>query len=670
MLLKRLIFDNYKTYYGHQELDLYIPPQAQQEENKNIILIGGLNGAGKTTILKAILFVLFGKRGMSDTEYKRLFSNVINNTFFDEGGRDCSITLFLETDKKEEWELKVSWSFDQYKRVLKENRDITIRKHNARHGQTAKIDNIEVYNRFIDKIIPYYAAPFFIFDGEEIKDTILRQNSREMKEAIQKITGMNSYKDLITDLNEIKKNLQTEIAKIGNSKKIDNVQKALLEEQKKIDEYQSKVDHFTKELNIFNSDAQKIKERRDEKLKLNMKSRDKLIKKRTELETKIKYKQDQFKDTFNSNAISIILDPKINNLITEVKKEKSLRDKAMMVEASLKPYHKFINELLGHEISPSLTEEQYKQIKDIGERIWMKEDSISSESTDYIELHDLSPREYTTLTSKKNVATQPIIQLVNEVEKLNQQIEEMEQDISLAPDAVDVTQETNELDKLLKKTGEIELRYKAIKSKLRSSLEVKNTLDRQMDNASGQIGDLGSVERRYNDVVKIINALEEYIIKSTTLKAEYISEEFSRMLVKLFRKQDEFGKIAFDTETYTVRLYNDRGQEISIHDRSAGEMQMISSSLIWALTKASDLSLPMVIDTPLGRLDSVHRNHLINHYYKELSEQVIILSTDTEITDEYVNLMKSHSYRQYMLDYNEDKKYTVLRDGYFEFLKS
>ncbi|MCP1446904.1 DNA sulfur modification protein DndD, partial [Priestia megaterium] len=124
-----------------------------------------------------------------------------------------------------------------------------------------------------------------------------------------------------------------------------------------------------------------------------------------------------------------------------------------------------------------------------------------------------------------------------------------------------------------------------------------------------------------------------------------------------------------DINTYTIRLYNDRMQEISIQDRSAGEMQMIASALIWALTKASDLSLPVVIDTPLGRLDSYHRNHLINHYYKELSEQVIILSTDTEITQEYVTLMEKNSYKQYMLDYDENKKYTVIRDGYFNFVK-
>ncbi|MFK4997011.1 AAA family ATPase [Bacillus sp. N9] len=81
MILKKLIFDNYKTYYGLQEIDLYIPKEVREEKGQNIILLGGLNGAGKTTILKAILYILFGKRGMGENEYKRLFSNVINNTF-------------------------------------------------------------------------------------------------------------------------------------------------------------------------------------------------------------------------------------------------------------------------------------------------------------------------------------------------------------------------------------------------------------------------------------------------------------------------------------------------------------------------------------------------------------------------------------------------------------
>ena len=124
MLLKKLEFVNYKTYYGHQEVDLYIPEDERKENGKNIILLGGLNGAGKTTILKAILYILFGKRGMTETEYKRLFSNVINNTFFDEGGRECQVSLSLETDKGEEWTLKIKWYFNRDKTLSHEQRSL------------------------------------------------------------------------------------------------------------------------------------------------------------------------------------------------------------------------------------------------------------------------------------------------------------------------------------------------------------------------------------------------------------------------------------------------------------------------------------------------------------------------------------------------------------------
>lgn len=96
---------------------------------------------------------------------------------------------------------------------------------------------------------------------------------------------------------------------------------------------------------------------------------------------------------------------------------------------------------------------------------------------------------------------------------------------------------------------------------------------------------------------------------------------------------------------------------------------MISSAFIWALTRASNLKLPVIIDTPLGRLDHYHRTHLMQHYYCKLSDQVIILSTDTEITADYINLISKFSSRQYLLDYNENKKYTIIPDGYFNFIK-
>ena len=153
MIFKKLIFKNYKTYYGTQEVDLYIPPEVVEKQNKNIILLGGLNGAGKTTFLKAILYILFGKRGISnstsqvtiDKEYTKLFSNVINNTFFEEKGRECSATLILETDKGEEWTLSVKWYVDSFKKILEA-------KNRCMAGVTAPSTGLFLWNVKFDGI--------------------------------------------------------------------------------------------------------------------------------------------------------------------------------------------------------------------------------------------------------------------------------------------------------------------------------------------------------------------------------------------------------------------------------------------------------------------------------------------------------------------------------------
>ncbi|CEH29400.1 ATPase [Aneurinibacillus migulanus] len=670
MLFKKLLFDNYKTYYGHQEVNLYIPKEVREEEGKNIILLGGLNGAGKTTILKAILYVLFGKRGISEQEHKRLFSNVINNTFFEEGGRDCSIVLLLETDKGEEWELKVKWSFDHSKRLINENRDLTVRKPGMKFGQQARIENIEAFNRFIDKIIPYHAAPFFIFDGEEIKEIILRQNSTEMKEAIHKITGMNAYKQLLEDLNSIKSGIEQGLAKAISQSKLIHLNSKLEETESQINTLTQKKEKALSENKRLEKLINDMKQARNEKIAHNSKSREVIIKKQSRLFAELHLTKEEFENHFKENATNIILKNKITKLKKQLKLENEIKQKKILQDVSLTPYRNFMNKLLNQPISPPLSDKQLSQIKKIGEEIWVQENHIKTEALNtLIEIHDISSNDYTYLVSLSVKDKEYVISLINKIEKLNRELGELEIQIRNAPETVNINEENEKIDSLTKKFGEQDLRYKTIVKKIAKAKETKGNLLNQITRLSDQGADYDELRNRLSSINKLIGAMNQYVKEMTCMKAQFIREEFETMLNKLFRKQDEFGKIEFDIETYTIRLYSDRDQEISIQDRSAGEMQMISSSLIWALTKASDLSLPVVIDTPLGRLDSYHRNHLMNHYYKELSEQVIILSTDTEITEEYIHVMQNHSYKQYMLDYDQEKKYTVIRDGYFKFVK-
>lgn len=669
MLFKKIVFDNYKTYYGTQKVDLYIPKEIRENEGKNIILFGGLNGAGKTTILKAIKDVLYGKREFTEEEYKKVFSNVINNTFFDEGGRECSVSLVIETESGEEWTIKVKWYFNAYKMMTMDEREIIIDSPNLYKPKKSLVESMEQYNRLIDRIIPYYASPFFIFDGEEVKEIIIRQEQSEMKEAIHKITGMNSYKQLIKDLHTLKSNIELKIVKAQKGNQNNQLKEQLETLNIKIEELEDKRKSYLNKIKEYEEQSNKMKLRRQEKFSLNSRSREEIVKRQSRLATEIEQHQRNLDSQLKDNIIPIILREKISELKKQLKIENESRNARVVKQASLKPYYTFMELLLSANLTPALSNEQIEQIKNLGEDIWINQNKITSnDKEDIIEIHDLSHKDYHTIQDYRTGDRNNITQTIDRIERLQQTLDSTEQELRNAPEYQETAEENEKIETYTKRIGEITLALRTTNSKVQKVRDEKTNIMNKLTRSSGNDGDLGELKEQLKNTLATISALEKYIEQVTTLKANFIKEEFSKMLLKLFRKQDEFGKIEFDINSFSVRLYNDKMQEVSINERSAGEMQMISSALIWALIKVSDLDLPVVIDTPLGRLDSYHRNQLINHYYNELSNQVIILSTDTEVTQDYINTMKKSSYKQYMLDYDETKKYTLIREGYFEFI--
>lgn len=668
MIIKRLVLNNYKTFYGAQEIDLNIPNDSRHE-NKNIILIGGLNGSGKTSILKAIHYSLFGQRGMTPLEYKRVFSNVINNTFFNEGGRECYINLTVEVDNQEEWELKTKWIFNHNKVQVNETREITIRKPGARGGRTEIVNNIDTYNRFIDRMVPYHVAPFFIFDGEEIKDIIIRQNSDEMKEAIQKLSGLEAYKALRTDLTDALSSLSTKISSINSNKSVEvnhsRIKSELNEIEKQLSDYREKLDKEKKKKEKLDQQIQALKKDRELKMRNNSSSREVYIKKISASETKLQGLENNFINEFIQSAVDILLKDQYLLLQQELKKEEKHRQQMLIKNAKLAPYQNFISKLLNVLVEPPLTLLQKETLQNKGEKIWSELNQLNTSFEETQLLHDLNNEQYQKLLNLPVKTSQNLTNLYNQIEREKSALLEYESQIRSAPDSVDLEEENTKIDNLTKTLGEAELRLKTAIRKINKLNEEKSSLNKKLIHTEKKEDDNNHYQEQYEQIALIIRMLDEYITELTKLKANFIYNQFEIMLNLLFRKQDEFGKIEFDINTYTIRLYNDKNQEISITDRSAGEMQIISSALIWALTKSSRYSLPMIIDTPLGRLDSYHRSYLIKHYYKELSEQVIILSTDTEITDDYVKQIEDNTYKQFTLDYDQNRKYTLIKPGFF-----
>lgn len=139
----------------------------------------------------------------------------------------------------------------------------------------------------------------------------------------------------------------------------------------------------------------------------------------------------------------------------------------------------------------------------------------------------------------------------------------------------------------------------------------------------------------------------------------------TKAFARLSRKEDVIRSAKIDPTTFRVTLYN-RSGKVTPKDRlSAGEKQIFAIAMLEALGKTSGRNLPVIIDTPLGRLDSAHRANLLKAYFPQASHQVIVLSTDTEVDQSFYQGLKPSISHAYHLVFDEVEGCTEVSPGYF-----
>ena len=148
-----------------------------------------------------------------------------------------------------------------------------------------------------------------------------------------------------------------------------------------------------------------------------------------------------------------------------------------------------------------------------------------------------------------------------------------------------------------------------------------------------------------------------------------ISKKYGpKFLEDLFKHYNVKSNIELEkaiTDNFTFN-YITLSTKVNINDFSKGEKQIYILCLIWAIIKSSGVQIPFIIDTPYARIDETHRNALTNTYLPNISQQVIILSTNKEIDNELYKVIKPYVCDEYLLLYNTNLRKTEVKNGYFE----
>lgn len=134
----------------------------------------------------------------------------------------------------------------------------------------------------------------------------------------------------------------------------------------------------------------------------------------------------------------------------------------------------------------------------------------------------------------------------------------------------------------------------------------------------------------------------------------------------LLHKDRLVSELNIGLEDFDIVLRDMERAPIFPEQLSAGERQLLAISLLWGMAKASGKSLPVAIDTPMGRLDSIHREHLIDRYFPFASHQTLLFTTDEEISGDYLQRLSPWIGNSYRLDYNDSTGATSVSKGFLE----
>ena len=389
-----------------------------------------------------------------------------------------------------------------------------------------------------------------------------------------------------------------------------------------------------------------------------VKQREDLYQKKIALTTKI----NQSKDVLINDAASELPLFMVKNLLLEIEEQSLLEQEKKMLEMTLYQMKYMLKRF--EEECPEKSDTASDFIDYI---------SVNAESGNVKEIYRLSD---TNIFRLQNMLAAGLEAKVNDTQKhlihLNRCIKESSQLESYL--SVDIDEKA--ITRIYKRIKTLEQELIELEVEMNTALNNRSTLNGQAITANSEFTkrieaylkkvELNDDSDRILKYTRIAtDILDEYKIRLQKQKTGVVAETMTQCYKKLANKKNLIDKIIMDPVTLDIIYLSADGDEVPKASLSAGEKQLMVISLLWALAICSKKKLPVIVDTPLSRLDSSHRTTIISTYFPNASDQTIILSTDSEIDRRYYEMMKDDVGDEFTLEYNDDSKSTSIHSGYF-----
>ncbi|MDD4437779.1 MAG: AAA family ATPase [Tissierellia bacterium] len=631
LTLDTLTLCNYRYYYGKQNIHFSNDPE------KNVTVIKGDNGAGKSNILNALTWCLYNEEVHADKKTASLPSmntEYIAELALNNKEGEASVTLTINVDG-EIWEIKRTITGYGEKDPAWTEEEPKYRFHESFNGVKVtypsngdyKIVEGVVAQQLINELLPSALRSFFFIDGEQLREFFKVDASDNLQEAIEKLSQLELIKKTESSLETYRKYLRDKLR--DNNPATSQVQNAINEKETLLSKLKNDKERIKKQSKDYQIEIELINDFLQD---YNIGTISHLSKEKLRLEKSIKDAKGNYEKELTSknqylvtSAPRILLKDTIDDAYNIINQLIEVGDLPPKIKES------FIQELLEKGTcvcGTPLTDESRKTLKDYAEKIQISElTGIAFEGKAEFAKHQDLIQEF---PEKIDSFNQKLESYEDEINKWNIELKENMEEL-LKYDINEINENVRKSNELAQKIGEINIKIKATERRIEDtekdlrSLYIKENTEKEKSKAHSEYSDKIELVQ---DTLKVLKNVEERVKERIRLSLE---ENTKKYFLSFLREEGLFRDVMIDRD-YKVSVINNQGWN-NLGDLSAGQYLILGYAFVVALRTITGYQAPVIVDTPLGKLDPIHQDNITKNIPKLLDKaQLIFLVTSSEYT--------------------------------------
>lgn len=655
MILNELVLHNVGTFAGRHAIDL-----TPTSDRKPIVLVGGLNGAGKTTILESIQLALYGSLAHASGRRTGSYENYLRGLIHRGAPASEGAAIELTFTAHEEGAQHKYWIRRSWRRTGASIKEILLVSVDDRHNKSLT----STWSEHVETFLPRGIAGLFFFDGEQIEALADMDKSRQvLGSALAALLGLDLVDRLSTDLSVLKRRHRGE--------QVPDELRQAVEEKKQLVTSQRQSEESAAEFEA----ARRTELERCEKLLFEATEAyraagGELLDQREAAEgtanmvrTSLARCEDEIRHELAESTPLLQLGDLLIELVDQARLESAARRDALLFDAFQTRDEAILKQLKEAKVTVATIGALERFLADDRQRR-----QASAEAEEIVELADPTAAEIL-VTSTLPESRKRLQSAVGRRAASKAELDQAERVLAAIPDpeAVAPLRQRREQarDAVVRAEAGLSVASELLQTARNERAKAHAAYEAALDKAVNANLAAEDDRRLVEHVDRVRATLEALRVTATQRHLVRISQLIMEALGMLLRKHHLITDVQIDPETHTVSLTGVDGHALPAADLSAGERQLLAVALLWGLARASGQPLPVVIDTPLGRLDGSHREHLLERYFPQASHQVVLLSTDTEIDEEAYKRIRPSVGRSYHLEFDPATNATYVEDGYF-----